>query len=168
MARCRIAIASLVLALVLALGLPAAAEPAAYPYQVSNTADSGSYTLRSAIEAANATPGVADTIPFAIDDCPAGVCTIVLQSDLPALTDPAGVTINGYTQNYASEAHDNVPASLKIVIDGNGHNCLDLSSANNVIKGLDIRNCNCGVTIQASDASDNVLTGNHIGTGEAN
>jgi CSLREA domain-containing protein len=55
----------------------------------------GTCTLRAAIEQANALAG-ADTIAFNIPG--AGVHTIGPASPLPALTDDAGVTIDGYTQ----------------------------------------------------------------------
>jgi hypothetical protein len=59
-------------------------------YQVTSTADSGSGSLRDAILAANANPG-ADTITFA----PSVTGTIALASPLPAITDTAGLTIQG-------------------------------------------------------------------------
>jgi CSLREA domain-containing protein len=74
-------------------------------------------TLRAAIEQANALAG-ADTIAFNIPG--AGVHTIGPASPLPALTDDAGVTIDGYTQpgsspNTLSIGND---AVLTIEIDG--------------------------------------------------
>src|SRR5512132_2050977 len=55
----------------------------------------GTCTLRAAIEQANALAG-SDTIAFNIPGI--GVHTISPALDLPALTDDAGVTIDGYTQ----------------------------------------------------------------------
>lgn len=134
-------------------------------YWVTQTADSGSGSLRAAIEWANGNLG-ADTINIVIAGCPLNLCTIDLASSLPALTDPSGVTINGYTQTGAAAASGQNPATLKIVVDGNGigANCFTVTSANNVIKGLVIQDCGYGIRIQGSSASNNVIAGNHIGT----
>jgi hypothetical protein len=69
------------------------ASPAhAANYTVSNTADSGAGSLRRAIINANASTSVADTIVF--DQSLSGQ-TITLASELPAITGPAGLTIDG-------------------------------------------------------------------------
>ncbi len=65
---------------------------------VTNANDSGAGSLRDAIVAANANPGM-DYITFAIPG--AGVHTITLQSALDVITSP--VSIDGYTQHYAQE-----------------------------------------------------------------
>ncbi len=77
----------------------------------------GACTLRAAIEQANALPG-ADTIAFNMPG--PGVHTITPASPLPALTDDAGVTMDGYTQpgsgaNTLAIGND---AVLTIEIDG--------------------------------------------------
>src|SRR6266849_2964339 len=75
------------------------------PLMVTNTDDSGSGSLRQAIQDANATAGT-DTIEFNIPatdpNCNAitHVCTITPASELPLITD--SVTIDGYTQPGAS------------------------------------------------------------------
>jgi hypothetical protein len=131
---------------------------------VTQIADSGGGTLRAAIDWANGNPG-ADIININIAGCPLGLCTISLVSALPALTDSSGVTINGYTQAGASPASGSNPATLKIIVTGNGiGNCFTVTSANNVIKGLVIQDCGYGVRIQGNSASYNVIAGNHIGT----
>src|SRR4051812_32983019 len=71
-----------------------ASQAQAASYTVANTNDSGEGSLRQAILDANASSGVADTIDF---DHPAlsGPQTITLSSELPAVTDSAGLTIDG-------------------------------------------------------------------------
>src|SRR5829696_7177734 len=81
------AVAASVMAVVL-LASPAHAAN----YTVSNTADSGAGSLRRAIINANASTGVADTIGF--DQALSGQ-TITLASELPAITGPARLTIDG-------------------------------------------------------------------------
>lgn len=77
----------------------------------------GTCTLRAAIEQSNALPG-ADTITFNIPG--PGVHTITPASPLPALTDDAGVTIDGYTQpgSRANTLAIGNDAVLTIEIDG--------------------------------------------------
>ena len=72
-----------------------AAPSAAATFTVTNMADSGPGSLRWAITQANLTPGP-DVIQFAIPG--PGVQTITPLSALPALTDPRGVFIDGFTQ----------------------------------------------------------------------
>jgi parallel beta-helix repeat protein len=147
--------------------LPAGVQAStAGTYWVTQTADSGAGTLRDAITWANGNAG-ADTINIVIAGCPANVCTIDLASPLPTLTDSSGVTITGYTQTGAAPASGNNPATLKIIVKGHGFDCLAVTSANNVIKGLVIHGCGYGVRIQGSSASANVVAGNHIGTDAA-
>jgi parallel beta-helix repeat protein len=101
-------------------------------FTVLNTNDSGSGSLRQAILDANATAG-ADMIDFDISGM--GVHTISLLSPLPALTDDAGVTIDGYTQPGSSPNTLAVgdDAVLTIEIDGSaaGESAIGL-----VIQGL--------------------------------
>lgn len=79
-------------------------------YTVTTTADGGPGSLRQAILSANDGSGLpADVIEFAIPN--AGPHTIVLSSDLPAVTDP--VSVLGTTQSgYAG--------SPLVEVDGNG------------------------------------------------
>jgi hypothetical protein len=65
-------------------------------FTVTSNADSGTGTLRAALELANATPGT-NTIDFAIGS---GFKTIALQSPLPAITEP--VIIDGTSQPGAA------------------------------------------------------------------
>ncbi|MBE7514816.1 MAG: PD40 domain-containing protein [Anaerolineales bacterium] len=73
------------------------ANPA--PLVVTTTADAGAGSLRQAMINANANVG-ADRITFNIAGCPGGLCTILLLSPLPPLTE--AVDIDGITQTGAS------------------------------------------------------------------
>jgi len=163
-------IVALVLALVLAQ-LPWHRRPAqALTYTVTSTNDSGTGSLRQAILNANTNAG-ADTISFNIlmsdSGCNAGtgVCTIQPINALPALTDD-DTTIDGYTQTGAVQATSTTPAVLKIELNGTnaglGSSGLEITSADNVIRGLVIRNFDLyGIAI---GGMGNTVAGNHIGT----
>jgi hypothetical protein len=69
-----------------------ASQAQALTYTVINTDDAGPGSLRQAILDANASSGVADTIDFAPS---VSGQTITLSSELPAVTDGAGLTIDG-------------------------------------------------------------------------
>ena len=70
------------------------ASPAwAATYTVINNADSGSGSLRQAIIDANTNTGVADTINF--DPSVSGQTITLTSSQLPTITDVAGLTIDG-------------------------------------------------------------------------
>src|SRR5215210_5671186 len=85
--------ASVVMAAVVLTSSPAWA---AGNYTVINTNDSGAGSLRQAINDANATAGVADTINFNLGSS----ATINLTSgQLPTITDVAGLTIDGGSAN---------------------------------------------------------------------
>lgn len=85
-----------------------AAPAAAATFTVTNTANSGTGSLRAALEAANASPGL-DTIVF---NLPANPSAIVLQSAL-TVTDP--VIIDGLSQPGAS--CDSWPPTLLVELD---------------------------------------------------
>ncbi|MDQ4043151.1 MAG: hypothetical protein M3118_04970 [Actinomycetota bacterium] len=123
-------------------------------------------TLRAAIQEANDTPG-ADTINFNIGGT-AGVKTISPASALPTITDT--VTINGYTQQGASEntlAEGN-DAVLKIQLNGANAGTvsgLAIQAANSTIKGLVInRFGGDGVVFFGPGTTGNKVEGNFIGT----
>ncbi|MFZ1509052.1 MAG: right-handed parallel beta-helix repeat-containing protein [Anaerolineae bacterium] len=123
------------------------------------TTDAGC-TLRAALEEANACSG-----PHAIGFLVAGV--IVLTSPLPALTDPAGLWIDGTTAPGArvntAALSSPIDALLTITLSGNDQlpDGLILASDNNRINGLVLTQfTNQGVVIQGSA---NLLTGNFIG-----
>ena len=80
-------------------------------FTVTNTNDTGAGSLRNAITSANAN-GIADTIDFNISG--AGLHTIYPQSQLPQLSDNAGVFINGLTQGGADDGAN--PPSTAILL----------------------------------------------------
>lgn len=123
-------------------------------FAVTNTADSGTGSLRQAILDANANPG-ADTIVFQISGSPP--FTINLSGALPAVTDP--VTIDGATQpGFAG----------KPVIELNGSAAgsptmgIQLNSAFNTVEGLAINRFSSRGIVLAGVS--NIITGNYIGT----
>ncbi len=130
-------------------------------------------SLREAIEATNNMPG-GGTIEFDIPssengyDTETGLWTIPVTSTLPLMS--VGSTfIDGFSQPGALRATDAISASLKIVIDGSGAgsgaNGFSITSAGNKIEGLVINQFSeNGIRITGNGATDNTVSGNHIGT----
>jgi hypothetical protein len=122
-----------------------------FTFIVSNAADTGPGSLRNAITSANGN-GVADTIVFAIPAT--GVQTISPLSQLPKLTDPAGVLIDGFTQIGATMGA-NPPATLNLMIEISGDSAgsasgIFIDSDNNTIVGLIINDfAYDGISIEA-------------------
>jgi len=134
-------------------------------FTVTNTNDSGLGSVRQAFLDANAAMGP-DTILFEIRG--SGVQTIRPGSPLPALTDDAGVTFDGYSQpgsrpNTAEVGHNGI---LLIEIDGSSAGDaegLHIASSNNVVQGLVInRFGRWAIRIDAT--AHNTVSGNFIGT----
>jgi parallel beta-helix repeat protein len=94
-----------------------AAQPLyAGSFVVRSTADAGVHSLRWAILQANASAGP-DVISFDLSG--EGPHVIAPTSPLPPLTDPAGVIIDGLSQNGASSTSKPSPAlRLRIMLDG--------------------------------------------------
>ena len=144
-------------------------------YNVINTSDSGTGSLRQAILDANAHINVStpDTISFAIPG--SGLKTIMPLTALPTITDP--VVIDGYTQPGASPnalaVGDN--AVLLIELDGSSAgsdaSCLVITAGSSTVRGLVINRFNTGgfsgsgITLQTGGG--NTITGNFIGTDPA-
>ncbi len=128
-------------------------------YIVTNTSDSGAGSLRDAINQANASVGVDDTIEFNIVGT--GVHTIALATDLPFITDT--VTIDATTDDSFA-ANGNRPA---VILDGNNLSSdglvLTSSADGSTIRGLIIRDfAGDGIEIQAG-SDGNTIAGNYIG-----
>jgi hypothetical protein len=131
-------------------------------------------TLRAAIEEANDTAG-ADTIRFNIPG--RGVRTIRPASELPTITGP--VTIDGYTQPGARKntLARGTNAKLMIELDGStpsAANGLVVGGSDTTIRGLVINNFRSGpssagngIILNDTSGSNNVISGNFIGTNPA-
>ena len=143
-------------------------------FVVTSAQDNGPGTLRQAILDANADGG-ADTIDF--DIAGAGVHTISLTSQLPAITDP--VTIDGYSQPGASRntlaQGDNAVLQIEITVPNSvtapaGANGLVLQAAGATIEGLIIdgfhsapENAATGNAIVIQDPGGDTIAGNSLG-----
>ncbi len=151
------------LALICSLLFSVTAAPAA-TFTVINTSDSGPGSLRQAIFDANAAAG-ADTIAFNIPG--AGVHTVSPLSPLPALTDDAGTTIDGYTQPGSSPNSLAIGDNAVLLIELSGTLAgsfpvgIAVQSSSNSIQGLVINRFYRGILVQRSS---NSVTGCFVGS----
>ncbi len=142
-------------------------------YTVTNTLDSGTGSLRTALTSAITHSG-SDLIVFNIPTSDAGYSatehtwTITLSSDLLQLFGSAanGTIIDGTTQTTAQG--DLNPNGPEIVLDG-VNNTLDYgfciyNVSNCVIKGITIKRFIDGIQIAGTTSKNNVISGNYIGT----
>lgn len=150
--------------------LPAVGITSAYAatFTVTNTADSGTGSLRAAITAANGAPG--STVAFNISNSDpnfsGGVARIQPATPLPPITANSTI-IDGGTQTTA--VGNTNPAGPEILIDGtlagSGASGFVLNSANSVVKGLIINSFGGdGVLINGAGATNNNVQGCYIGT----
>ena len=152
------------LGLVCFLQFSVTAAPAA-TFTVTNANDSGPGSLRQAIFDANAAPG-ADAIAFNIPG--AGVHTVSPLSPLLALTDDAGVTIDGYTQPGASPNALTVGDNAILLIALNGalagtpSTGLTLQSSMNLVRGIILGGFDRGLAVRLG--SGNSVKGCFVGT----
>ena len=143
------------------------ASPAwAATYTVTNTNNAGAGSLRRAINEANTTSGVADTITFDLGSA----ATIPLTSaQLPTITDGAGLTINGGSADITISGHNQyrvfeVGSGAKLTLSNltvaNGADAGDFSG------GGGIYNQSGTVTVRNSTISGNSNGGisNSVGT----
>lgn len=142
--------------------LGAAGSAQAVTFNVNKADDKGSYTLRSAINAANSSN--ANNVRIEFDIPGAGVHTITPATPLPTIT--RHVEIDGYTQRDAVAATADDPAVLKVVINAsNVDEALRIESDDVTVKGLNLQGARQeGVHIMGDR---NVVAGNHIGTDAA-
>lgn len=137
-------------------------------FTVSNTNDSGAGSLRQAILDANASPG-ADKIVFDIPE--GGVHTISPLAALPALTDDAGLAIDGYTQPGSSPntlaVGDDAVLTVELSGAAAGTNAVGvaLQSSSNLVRGLVINRFERAVWVQKG--TGNIVKGCFIGTDPA-
>ncbi len=137
-------------------------------FTVINTNDYGTGSLRKTINMANDSVGT-DTLNFNIPGT--GPHTIRLKSQLPTLSDPAGVFINGFSQSGAS-AGENPPATAVLMIvvrgiDAGAAHGFNILSSNNTIQGLVINSFKQnGISILgvAGGTYNNHIYCNFIGT----
>ncbi len=137
---------------------------------VQNGCDVTHCTLREAILRSNQTVGSKETIQFNINvvnnflycNTTSKVCTILLTSALPAITDP--VSIDGYTQPDASPNTRavGIDAQLRIVLHGQSLNIdgLVVQDTDTQIKGLALVHFRKAIVLKADHAR---VTGNFIG-----
>lgn len=138
-------------------GSPSDTIPIDVKNTVLNTNDSGPGSLRNAIQYANLSTDVVDTIRFEIGS---GVQTISPLSALPTITDPA--IIDGTTQpGFAGTPIIQLSGTSA----GGSTNGLTITSAGSTIKGLIInRFSGNGIVISGTAATNNTIAGNYIGT----
>ena len=127
------------------------------PTIVTNTSDVGPGSLRDAIEYANSTIGVKETITFNFP----GTGPFIIQplSPLPAITD--AVIIDGFSQPGASASGSVLLIGLDGTKAGSGSNGLSVSTDNCTVKGLVISQFS-GNGIQITSGSGNLISSNSI------
>ncbi len=139
-------------------------------FAVTSTNDSGTGSLRWAIEQANANgnPGTVDQIVFNISG--SGLHTIELLSPLPTITVEGGpVAIDGYSQSGSSvntlENGNNAVLTIELngASAGADANGLVIDAGHSTVRGLVINRFS-GSGIVLESGSDNVVEGNFIGT----
>jgi hypothetical protein len=129
----------------------------------------GSCTLRAALEEADAASS-AVTIKFAIPG--SSPHTIAPGTRLPRLTNPAGITINGYTEHgavqntarYGSNAHIAIQLAGKGAASFDG---LEATAGSNTIYGLSIYNFRHAIWFEGANTSRNQVLGDFICTNAA-
>ncbi len=129
------------------------------PTIVTNTNDIGIGSLRNAIEYANSTVNIKETITFNIP----GPGPFVIQplTQLPAITDP--VIIDGYSQPGSLPATDSEPATILIEISGSALGSatgLNLDAGNSTLSGLFIRYFRVNLTLGGT--GKNTIKGNYF------
>jgi hypothetical protein len=139
---------------------------------VTTTADSGPGSLRQCINYANSNPGT--TISFNIATAPNQTSApdswwrISLVSTLPAII-ANGTIIDGTTQTTNQGNTNALGPEIEIRgITTAFTNGLELTSANNTVKGLTINGfsgvLSAGIKIAGAAATGNTVTGNYLGT----
>ncbi len=129
----------------------------------------GVCTLRAALMEADAASGAA-VINFNIPG--SGVQTIAPAAKLPGLTNPAGITIDGYSQPGATANTDPLVsnAQIKIEVKGKGPGTFDglvITTPNNTIRGLAVYNFWKQISLLGDPADNNTFAGNFICTNAA-
>jgi hypothetical protein len=129
----------------------------------------GACTLRAALREANAAAEHA-TITFALTGSPP--FTISPATKFPGLTNPAGITIDGYSQPGAAPGSDELGtrATIAVEVRGQGPSAFDalvISTPGNVIRGLALYNFPKSIYMIGEGASGNRVVGNFVCTNAA-
>lgn len=154
--------------------LASRAHAAPATFSVTNTNDSGAGSLRQAITDANSNANAADMDVIEFNISGSEVHTIVVNSDLPLVTEK--VTINGYSQPGSSEntAASPNPLNSVIKIEISGTNAtlsqgiLGVVAQGSIVKGLSIYDgaapdSNFAKATLALVGNDTILQGSYIG-----
>lgn len=126
-------------------------------------------TLRAALTEANAA-GDRAIINFGMPGT--GARVLEIGSALPALTNPAGIVIDGYSQpgtlrNTSPTASN---ALLKVELKGKGPGTFDgleILSPNNVVTGISLYNFTNQISIRGNKADNNRIVGSYVCTNAA-
>jgi hypothetical protein len=139
---------------------------------VTTTADSGSGSLRECISYANSNPGttISFNVPLPANQSSGGDSwwRISLVTTLPAIT-ANGTVIDGTTQTSNQGDTNSLGPEVEIRgVTSFGVNGLELTTANNTVKGLIINGfsgvLSSGIKIAGAAATGNTVTGNYLGT----
>ncbi len=139
-------------------------------YIVTSTADSGTGSLRDAINSANATGSTITEIDFNIGTkgTSSGVQIIKPASALPALT-ANNVFINGHSENQWQGVTSTSPLiELNGASAGTGSDGLQLTGASNTVSGLFITSFTNGIEVGSSaevGGDNNIIGGTTSGAG---
>ncbi len=132
---------------------------------ICQTSTAGQCTLRAALTEANraTTP-----VSIAFNIAGTGIHTITPSTRLPALNNPNGITIDGFTQPGSSPNTDPLADNAVYGIElkgtgGTGVDGLFVLNANNVIRGLNMHAFNRAIWIYGTDATNNLVEGNMLG-----
>jgi len=133
-----------------------ASQAQAATYTVANTNDSGPGSLRQAILDANASSGVADTIDF--DLSLSGPQTITLASQLPTITDGAGLTIDGGSADITLSGNN----AVRVFMVGNS---AKLTLNNLTVANGRADNAGGGIlNLGTLEVNNSTISGNRAGT----